>query len=301
MKQAHDAAIFGGSFDPPHIGHEAIMKAALAHLPIEKLIVVPAARSPFKDGHRAPADLRLAWLKTMTAFDPRIEVSDMELRREGPSYTLDTIRQLAPHYGRLYLIVGADNLADLPRWHGFKELGQLVTWVIADREGIAVPDGYIRLPIDQPVSSTALRRRPDPALIPESIRESVLKFYNSNEGEGLPKSTEERIERIITLLDEKKAEDIQVFDLHDKEYLTDRVVIATTLGDKHTLALLDHLKEKLKPEGEQFYAVEEGEQWTVVDLGDIMVHLMVPEYRARYNLEEFLQSLGKTEGETKDD
>ncbi|RUM44708.1 MAG: ribosome silencing factor [Hydrogenimonas sp.] len=103
-----------------------------------------------------------------------------------------------------------------------------------------------------------------------------------------------RIDRIVEQLDQKKAEDIQVFDLSDKEYLTDYVVIATTLGDKHTLALLDHLKETLKPEGETFFAVDEGEQWTVIDLGDIMVHLMVPEYRVKYNLEEFLSSLGKT-------
>ena len=106
---------------------------------------------------------------------------------------------------------------------------------------------------------------------------------------------QERIDRIVETLDEKKAEDIQVFDMKNKEYLTDSVVLGTTLGDKHTLALLDHLKEKLKPAGETFVAVEEAESWTVIDLGDIMIHLMVPEYRNRYNLEEFLESLGKKE------
>jgi len=108
---------------------------------------------------------------------------------------------------------------------------------------------------------------------------------------------EVRTDRIVKLLDMKKAEDIQVFDLSDKEYLTDCVIIATTLGDKHTLALLDMLKEELKPEGETFLAVDEGDQWTVIDLGDIMIHLMVPEYRTKYNLEEFLDSLDKRETE----
>ncbi|MCF6201225.1 MAG: ribosome silencing factor [Hydrogenimonas sp.] len=103
--------------------------------------------------------------------------------------------------------------------------------------------------------------------------------------------TQERIDRIIDLLDRKKGEDIQVFDLTDKEYLTRYVIIATTLGDKHTLALLGYMKDELKPAGERFVAVEEGEQWTIVDLGDIMIHLMVPSYRAKYNLEEFLESL----------
>ena len=114
----------------------------------------------------------------------------------------------------------------------------------------------------------------------------------------MERTMQERIDRIVGQLDSKKTEDIQVFDLADKEYLTDCVVLGTTLGDKHTLALLDHLKETLKPAGEHFYAVEEGEQWTVIDLGDIMVHLMVPEYRAKYNLEEFLNDLGKRGAET---
>ncbi len=295
MKQAHSTALYGGSFDPPHIGHEAVMKAALAQLPIEELIVMPARLSPFKNAHAAPPQKRLAWLKAMTAFDKRITVSDMELTRPGPSYTLETVRALKPRYETLYLIVGADNLAGLRAWHGFEALDKLVTWVVADRDGIAVPEGFIRLNVSVPVSSTSLRNRLDPRAIPAVIRESVLKYYLKSEGAGLSTTIDSRIERIIRLLDEKKAEDIQVFDLHDKEYLAQYVVIATTLGDKHTLALLDYLKEKLKPEGEHFFAVEEGEQWTVIDLGEIMVHLMVPEYRARYNLEEFLESLGKKE------
>lgn len=99
-----------------------------------------------------------------------------------------------------------------------------------------------------------------------------------------------RLETIITLLDAKKAEDIQMFDLRGKEYLTDYVIIATTLGERHTLALLDYLKDELKPRGESFLAVDAGDEWTVIDLGDIMIHLMIPAYRNRYNLEEFLST-----------
>jgi len=107
----------------------------------------------------------------------------------------------------------------------------------------------------------------------------------------LSTTLEVRTDAIVKLLDMKKAEDIQVFDLRDREYLTDSVIIATTLGDKHTLALLDMLKEELKPKGETFLAVDKGDEWTVIDLGDIMIHLMVPEYRTKYNLEEFLQEI----------
>jgi len=113
----------------------------------------------------------------------------------------------------------------------------------------------------------------------------------------LNENIELRVERIVKLLDAKKAKDLQTFDLRDKEYLTDFVVIATTIGEKHTLALLDMLKEELKPKGEKFFAVDEGDQWTVIDLGDILIHLMVPEYRTKYNLEEFLEELGKVDQE----
>jgi len=60
---------------------------------------------------------------------------------------------------------------------------------------------------------------------------------------------------------------------------------------------VDMLKEELKPKGEKFYAVDEGDQWTVIDLGDILIHLMVPEYRTKYNLEEFLEELSKVDQE----
>ena len=99
-----------------------------------------------------------------------------------------------------------------------------------------------------------------------------------------------KIKLITTLIDEKKGENIQVFDMKDKEYFVDSVVIATTLGDRHGYALLDELKTKLKKSGEKVLAVDEGDNWIVLDLGDTLIHLMTPEYRAKYNLEEFLDN-----------
>jgi len=103
----------------------------------------------------------------------------------------------------------------------------------------------------------------------------------------------ERIERIVKTLDDKKALDIETFDLKDKDYFVDAVVIATTMGQKHGLALLDELKKKLKPAGEEFLFIDESDDWTVIDLGDILVHLMSEEYRAKYQLEEFLKKFNK--------
>jgi ribosome silencing factor RsfS/YbeB/iojap len=109
------------------------------------------------------------------------------------------------------------------------------------------------------------------------------------------KTIEERVKKIKELLEEKKAEDVQVFDLREKGYFVDFVVIGTSLGDKHTLALLDFLKEKLKPQGEDFLKVQSSEDWVVIDLGDILVHIMTKIYRERYNIEEFLEEIKKIE------
>jgi ribosome silencing factor RsfS/YbeB/iojap len=102
----------------------------------------------------------------------------------------------------------------------------------------------------------------------------------------------QRIEKIEKVLDEKKALDIESFDLKESDYFVDAVVIATTMGQKHGFALLDELKKKLKPE-ENFLFVEESDDWIVVDLGDILIHIMSEEYRAKYQLEEFLKKFNK--------
>lgn len=101
-----------------------------------------------------------------------------------------------------------------------------------------------------------------------------------------------RIENITSILDKNKAEAIEVFDLRDKDYFVDYAIIASSLGQKHTIALLDHLKKELKP-AEHFNNVDESGDWIVVDLGDILIHIMTPEYRIKYDMESFLAELSR--------
>ncbi len=99
-----------------------------------------------------------------------------------------------------------------------------------------------------------------------------------------------RIEKITEVLDKNKAESIEVFDLREKNYFVDYAIIASSLGSKHTVALLDHLKKELKP-AETFNYVDESGDWVVIDLGDILIHIMTPEYRGKYDMENFLAEL----------
>lgn len=98
---------------------------------------------------------------------------------------------------------------------------------------------------------------------------------------------EKRLEKISACLDKNKAESIEIFNLTDKDYFVDQVVIATSLNSKHTEALLNYLKNELKPE-ETFLGTDVSDEWVVADLGDILIHIMTPEYRVKYNMEEFL-------------
>src|SRR2546429_4104562 len=108
--------VFGGTFDPVLVGHLAIANAASEDLALDRVIFVPARHSPLKnDGPVASARDRLAILKASIAGEPRFAVSSIELDREGPSYTVETLAALRPE-GQLFLILGSDGLADFARW-----------------------------------------------------------------------------------------------------------------------------------------------------------------------------------------
>lgn len=100
-----------------------------------------------------------------------------------------------------------------------------------------------------------------------------------------------RLEKIEKILVEKKSENIEIIDLTSKNYIVDYVVIATTLNSKHAFALLNYLKTELKPDGEEFLRVDDDDNWTIIDLGDIFIHLMSEEHREKYTIEEFLSEL----------
>ncbi|MDR0762185.1 MAG: ribosome silencing factor [Campylobacteraceae bacterium] len=97
-----------------------------------------------------------------------------------------------------------------------------------------------------------------------------------------------RVDFITKILEEKKADNVQVFDMSGRDYFVEQVVVATTMGERHGLSLLDTLKTELKKQGETFLNIEASNEWIVVDLGDILIHLLTPQFRIKYNLEEFL-------------
>ena len=127
--------IFGGTFDPVHVGHLAIANAALESVPLDRVVFVLARRSPLKErGPVAGEADRLAMLELAVAGEPRFSVSRIELERDGPSYTVDTLESFAGA-DELFLILGGDAIAELPRWKDPDRIARLATLVVAERPG----------------------------------------------------------------------------------------------------------------------------------------------------------------------
>ena len=101
----------------------------------------------------------------------------------------------------------------------------------------------------------------------------------------------DRIANVTKLLDSKKAMNIEVINMVDSEYIFDYVIIATMLNSKHGFSMLDYLKQDLKPKGEEFLYIQEGDDWIVIDLGDMLIHLMNNSYREIYQIELFLEEI----------
>jgi nicotinate-nucleotide adenylyltransferase len=176
-------ALFGGSFDPPHLGHLEVVDRALEQLDIEKLIVLPAYLNPFKTTSVAPASLRLKWLQRIFKDYPDVEVSSFEIDHNRSVATIESVRYFKSlQSAHLFLIIGADNLESLEQWQHFDELKDLVTFVVAHRDAITIPSHYIDLHVDAPVSSTVLRQKMNHTLIPQSVSDEISQYYKEKNG-----------------------------------------------------------------------------------------------------------------------
>jgi nicotinate-nucleotide adenylyltransferase len=134
-------AVLGGSFNPPHRTHVTLAEQALARLPIHELRAIPSGDHPHKQGRdMAPAPNRCAMASLAFANLPHVVVDDRELHRSGPSFTVDTLAELAAEAPGtpLFFLIGSDNLRLLPTWHQHHRLLELATVVTFPRQGYPI-------------------------------------------------------------------------------------------------------------------------------------------------------------------
>jgi nicotinate-nucleotide adenylyltransferase len=179
--------LFGGSFDPVHLGHLLVAQAAMEELGLDRLFFVPAAQSPFKPEHKpAPAAVRLQLLRLALAGKSNCGVDEQEIRRGGISYTVDTLRSYAEKFpaANLFYLIGADNAAKLNEWREPRELAKLAEFVAIPRPGGAPPvfpppfRGRILHGFPFGVSSSEIRARVKAGLtiehlVPTAVAEAI--------------------------------------------------------------------------------------------------------------------------------
>jgi nicotinate-nucleotide adenylyltransferase len=179
--------LFGGSFDPVHLGHLLVAQAAREELQFERLFFIPAAQSPFKpDSTPTDARLRLQMLRLALAGQTKCEIDEQEIARGGPSYTIDTVREYRARFpeAELFYLIGADHVPQLPKWREAEELSRLTEFVVIPRPG----GGEAQLPapfrgrtlrgFPLGVSSSQIRDRvkaglPVDLLVPQGVAEAI--------------------------------------------------------------------------------------------------------------------------------
>ncbi|MGH7325825.1 MAG: nicotinate-nucleotide adenylyltransferase [Candidatus Rokuibacteriota bacterium] len=136
-------AVLGGSFNPIHYGHLLLADEVLEQLRLDRVLFVPAGLPPHKPATAlAPAEDRYTMVKLATADHPRFAVSDLELRRPGPSYTVDTLETLAATGDELFLLVGSETFLDVLSWRAPRRIAELARLVVVPRAGSAFdPEG----------------------------------------------------------------------------------------------------------------------------------------------------------------
>src|SRR5580698_9559510 len=128
--------LYGGAFNPVHLGHLLVAQAAIEELGLDRLFFIPASLSPFKqETQHAPGEARLRWLRLALAGKTNCEVDDQEIKRGGVSYTIQTARDYANKFpgAKLFYLIGADNLSKLSEWREAGELAKLLEFAVVPR------------------------------------------------------------------------------------------------------------------------------------------------------------------------
>ncbi|MEK6732339.1 MAG: nicotinate-nucleotide adenylyltransferase [Candidatus Omnitrophota bacterium] len=159
--------ILGGTFDPVHNGHIYLAKKACVKLRLDKMIFIPSYLPPHKKGVKVTsARHRLNMLKLAIQDNKKFKISDMEIKRRGRSYSVETLRRLRKKYGKkteLFFITGSDSLKELDKWKNLPEILRLCRFVVVERPGFKIknlPKGFVALKINaKNISSTNIRNR----------------------------------------------------------------------------------------------------------------------------------------------
>ena len=284
--------IFGGRFDPPHLGHLALARAAVRHFGIDELHVTVVADAAHKPSE-APAEDRLELAKlTFADLNAVVEL-------EEHAYTVDALE--AYGYDEPIFLIGADQLAALPSWKEPERVLELATARRRRTPGQRAPD---RVAASRGLRARAASRflvGAPPACpggkLDRRIRRTRRRRLHHRARPLHPRVTAtlsalsslEQARRIAALAAEKLAEDVVILDMRPVCVYTDFFVLATGRNARQTKAIYDEVYGRLKAEAKLTPRATDGTreaEWIVADYLDVVLHVFTPETRAFYRLED---------------
>jgi nicotinate-nucleotide adenylyltransferase len=318
--------IFGGSFNPPHNGHVNSLTTVQKKMGFDKIHIIPNNQNPLKvPTETADNEHRFNMAKLAFAtYGPAFHIDDIELKRGGKSYTIDTIKELRKTYESkdLYLIIGADNFETLNEWKDYKKILSEVNIVVTTRPGYSIPEAEGEFPSylsglvgeadfgavelttgrsiefltlqDLDISSSELRKklrvgRPAEKFLPLAV-ESYIKenklYRTANQKISDYKKFTEFCAQVLF---DKKGIAVRGYDIRETSSTTDYTLIASGTSTRHAASMAENLVQAVKEEFNVYpqgvEGVAEG-RWVVVDYGPLIVHLFYDFVRQEYRMEE---------------
>lgn len=317
--------LFGGTFNPPHVGHLNSIETVRRKMGLDKIVLVPAFQNPLKKEIDGPTpDHRVNMLKALVqGYEKYYEVDTQEIERKGLSYTKDTIAEYRKQYEakEMFLILGGDNLESFDKWKDYKKILEETNVVFTTRPGYDVPTSADELPKylkdmtadfefnfielntgrsvqfvnldDIEISSTELRKklrtgRPVTKFLPLSVENYIKEAGLYRDFGQKVKDYKQFALFCANILDDKKGIMTNSYDLTKMSAPSEYAVISSGTSTRHAISLADSLTAAVKDEFNLLPQSVEGTEegrWVVIDYGSLIIHVFYDFVRQEYNLE----------------
>jgi nicotinate-nucleotide adenylyltransferase len=318
--------IFGGTFNPLHVGHINCVTTVRQRMNLDKIFVVPAAQNPNKPPVEGPTNnQRVEMIKRGVAeFSEYIGVDTQELERGGVSYTIDTLKSYAKHISPedLYLIVGIDQFEEFDKWKDFKNILTVANLIVATRPNHQIPFSEAELPEGLKPLVAAFDRQfmqlttgrsiefvrlNDVDVSASDVRKKLRTGRNVDAQLSIPVEEYIREENLYAPIGPKlgdyekfthfcaqalyarKAVNVRGFDLRKMESATEFTLIASGTSTRHATSLAEAVQRAVKEEFNVFPMSVEGAsegRWVLLDYGSLIVHVFYDFVRQEYRLED---------------
>lgn len=317
--------IFGGSFNPPHMGHINAIQTVAKKVGLGKVHIVPAAQNPLKTPVEGPTPEQRIELTRMafSQYGDTYFVDDQEIKRGGLSYTVDTVIELRKQYDAndLYLVVGADKFEELSQWKDYQKVLSETNLIVTTRPGYDMPESLEEMPgflkplvldfdfnfielstgrniqfitlRDVEVSSTEVRKwlrsgKPVEKYLPLAV-ESYIKEHKLYRNLGDRIGDYKKFTAFCAdVLFAKKGINVRAFDLTQSSAPSEYTLIASGTSTRHAAAMAENIVMAVKEEYNVHPQSVEGIEegrWVLVDYGSLIIHLFYDFVRQEYNLE----------------